>query len=66
MGFITKYVNKRIRDGAFGGPGYCGSIPGRARDLYLPRKTRVVLGPTQSRNQWVLVAPFAGGKSAGA
>jgi len=36
------------------------------RDLYLPRKTKVVLGPTQSRNRWVRVAPFAGGKSAGA
>jgi len=37
-----------------------------ARDLHLPRKTRVGLGPTQSRNRWVRVAPFAGGKAAGA
>lgn len=37
----------------------------RGRDLYLPQKTRVGLEPTQSRNQWVRMAPFAGGKAAG-
>ena len=31
VGVITRYVNKRSRDGAVGGPGYCGSIPGREK-----------------------------------
>ena len=35
------------------------------RDLYLPRKTRMFLGSTLSCDQWVRVAPFAGGKAAG-
>lgn len=65
MGFITKYVNRRSQDGAVGGPGYSGSIPGRGKRSISSSKTRVGLRPTQSRNQWVRVAPFAGGKAGG-
>jgi len=60
MEFIIKYVNRRSQDGAVGGPGYCGSIPGRGKRSISSSKDQSGSGTHP------VSAPFAGGKAAGA